>query len=85
MIGMHVGIDDVRDAHALRLGKGGVVLVLPFFRVDDGTFAEGAAPEKVGRAATAEIVERSKNHGFLLPRFFLPRPHQEIILYSMND
>jgi hypothetical protein len=64
MIRVHVGIDDVRDSHAFRLRERCVILVLALFRVHDGALAEGPTPEHVRRAASSEVVEGSKNHGF---------------------
>ena len=58
---------------------------LAFFGIDDGTLTEATAPKHVRRAASSEVVEGSKDHGFLRGSLCLPRSDARIMLYSIDD
>src|SRR5579859_6399607 len=85
MIGMYVRVDDVRHSHAFRLRERGVIFDLALLRVDDGALAEGPTSEHVRSAASAEVVEGSKDHGFLLGSLHHRGPDRKIVLYSIYN
>src|SRR5690348_1506672 len=67
MVSVDMGVDHVRDGHALGRGEGGVRIDVPLLRVDHRALAERAAAENVGRAAGVEVIERSEDHARTLP------------------
>ena len=60
VVGMHVRVDDVRDAHALRARECRCTRRVVSARIDDGALAERPAAEQVGRASEIVVVE---DHG----------------------
>ena len=46
VVGMHVGVDDVGDRHALVGGEGDAGIRVLLVRIDDGAFAERCAAKR---------------------------------------
>src|SRR2546426_12419164 len=66
MVRMHVRIDHVRDAHALRLRERSIALDILEPSVDDRAHTEGAATKDVCRTAVVIVIVGPKNHEALL-------------------
>src|SRR4029079_15678762 len=62
VVGMDVGIDDVRQAKTLRVCEFDVGIDVVGPCIDDSALAERAAAEQVGGAAAIVVVVRSEDH-----------------------
>src|SRR2546428_14056793 len=64
MIGMNVGVYNVRDRHILRPGENGISIRVFFMRINEGALSKRAAAEEVSRTAGLEVVVGSEDHCF---------------------
>src|SRR3990167_4532572 len=62
MVGVHVRVDDVRDAHVLGRGERGVRIDVFLVGIHDGALAEAAAAEQVRGTAGLEVVVGLEDH-----------------------
>lgn len=66
MVGVHVGIEHVRDPHALRGRELDVRVHVGLLRIDDTRDPEPSATEHVCRTPGLEAIERLEDHDALL-------------------
>ena len=62
MIRMYVGVDHVRNPHALACREGRIGLHIVWARIDDGALAERAAAKQVRRTSEVVVVEGTEDH-----------------------
>ena len=65
VVGLHVGLEDGDDRHALRLGERDVLVDEIDVRVDDGELPVRLAAEQIGGAGRVVVEQLAEEHGGL--------------------